>query len=45
MALRLPQVLTQLANKVKIKLGILGKVAAQHGDRKTVSDHVRYRLG
>jgi hypothetical protein len=29
--LRLPQFLTQLANNMKVKLGVLGKVAAQFG--------------
>src|SRR6516165_10563953 len=43
--LRLPEFLRQLANNMKFQLGILGKAATQRSDRKTIRDHVRYRLG
>ena len=43
--LRLPQFLTQLANNMKFQLGILGKVAAQRADWKTIRGDSCYRLG
>ena len=44
-ALRLPQFLAQLADNMKVQLGILGKLAAQQGDWQTIRGNSCYRLG
>ena len=43
--LRLPKFLAQLANNMKVQLGILGKLAAQQDDWQTIRGDGRYRLG
>ena len=44
-ALRLPQFLAQLADNMKVQLGILGKLAAQQGDWQTIRGNGCYRFG